>query len=71
MSTLSHHAITVSRNGKHVFTTDSATGHHWTSAYATDLFWLFTAKFPKTDGYDVSMTYWDCSGTPGLTTKND
>lgn len=69
MSAISHYSFTVIYKGKCFFTTDPVWGHHLTKKEAEDRFWMFTAKFPKSDGYDVEMTHWDCSGHPMLNTK--
>lgn len=57
----SHYEINVSKNGKHVFATASRS---LTLEYqARKLYLSMKDKFQESDGYEVSITYWECRGT--------
>lgn len=64
MSHQSHYEINISRNGQHVFAT------HERSLYrkhqANMVFNLLRKKFPKQEGYEVTIIYWEIIGQ-GLT----
>lgn len=57
--------INVSKNGKHVFATDSSIRSYGDDAIV-NLLKLFVEKFPKADGYDVSVTNWFCTSSHPL-----
>ena len=54
--------INVSHNGKHLFAT--AERSLTTRADMEKLYGIFKEKFPETDGYKVSVTYWEKIGQP-------
>lgn len=57
-----YYEINVSLNGKHLFATAerSITDVHKLNA----VYKLFTEKFPKEDGYRITVTKWDKVGKP-------
>lgn len=56
----SHYEINVALNGSHLFAT--ATRSLKTLERAKALAKIFKIKFPESEGYDVSMTHYDCVG---------
>lgn len=55
-----HYEINVSLNGKHFFATSERSAQ--TAHEAKNLMGVFAKKFPETEGFEVSCTYWRCSG---------
>lgn len=62
MSHASHYEIIVSLNGKHLFATAERSITTPDSLDATMR--LFQAKFPASEGFALSATYWVCRGEP-------
>ena len=56
-----HYDICVSMDGKHVFATSPRSAR--TEGEAYDLFGLIRHKFPRSEGYEISVTKWEGSGT--------
>lgn len=56
--------INVTKGGLHVFATDS-TIRSYSASYVSKLVELFKEKFPKEEGYDITVTTWSC-GCPAL-----
>lgn len=50
------------KNGRwrHLFATDTRSLH--TEKDAKELYELFKEKFPESEGYDISVTYWETIG---------
>lgn len=50
------------KNGRwrHLFATDTRSLH--TEGDAEKLYELFKKKFPESEGYDISVTYWETIG---------
>jgi hypothetical protein len=62
MKTGTFFEINVSHNGHGVFATDSSI-RSYTEQHVVDLVKLFKMKFPKDEGYKVSVTCWH-TGSP-------
>ena len=45
---------------RHLFATDTRSLH--TEKDAKELYELFKEKFPESEGYDISVTYWEAIG---------
>lgn len=45
---------------RHLFATDTRSLR--TETEAKELYELFKKKFPKSEGYDISVTYWETIG---------
>ena len=56
----SYYDINVSLNGWHFFGTHPRSLKDEDQAYR--VLEVIKAKFPESEGYEVSMTYWSCSG---------
>lgn len=56
-----HYEINVAYNGRHFF----ATAEHsfTTSEQAKEALRIFTERFPESDGYSITVTYWMASGS--------
>lgn len=52
--------INVAHNGRHFFTTDPESA--WTKEKAKELYETIKKKFPESEGYDISVTYWETIG---------
>ena len=63
----SYYEINVALNGKHLFTT-SLRSYTTESEYEKVLN-IIKEKFPKSEGYVVSATHWNCSGKILYTNK--
>ena len=50
------------KNGRwrHLFATDTRSLH--TEREAKELYELFKEKFPESEGYDITVTYWESLG---------
>lgn len=57
----SHYSINVAKNKKHFFAT--AAHSLTTVGAATEAFGELSKRFPKSEGFDVSITYWEGTGT--------
>lgn len=56
----SYYEIIVSKNGCFIFATDKRSATDiW---QAKKVYKLLKEKFPKSEGYSVNVTYWDCLG---------
>lgn len=55
-----YYEINVSLNGKHFFATDERSIR--TKAKLYDVLEVFMQKFPESEGYNVSVTYWEKLG---------
>lgn len=55
-----YYRINVSKNGRYLFATEQG-GLTW-EGDAKKVTELLKEKFPKSEGYEVSVTYWDCRG---------
>lgn len=64
----SYYEINVALNGKHLFATSERSCT--TRSECEKVFSIIKKKFPKSEGYDVAVTYWDCVGRP-LETKRE
>lgn len=64
----SYYEINVALNGKHLFATSERSCT--TRSECEKVFSIIKKKFPKSEGYDVTVTYWDCIGRP-LETKRE
>lgn len=67
MKTGTFFEINVTNEGRHVFATDS-TIRSYGEPDVEKLLLLFNEKFPKSEGYGVSVTSWRCGGQ-GLSEK--
>lgn len=56
----SHYEINVSKNGLHLFAT--APRSILSEVVAVKMVSLFREKFPESEGYSISMTYWKTEG---------
>lgn len=56
----SHFEINVSHNGRHLFATAPRSGVR--KGDAERVFAEISARFPKTEGFEISVTHWDCVG---------
>lgn len=56
--------INISQKRKHVFATDSSI-RHYSESHIVEMLELFKQRFPKEEGYDISVTTWSC-GCPKL-----
>jgi len=56
----SHYEINVSLRGKHMFAT--AERSCVTAAKAAVLLGVLQERFPVSEGFEVSCTFWDCQG---------
>lgn len=54
--------INVSKNGKHLFATDSSIRSYGDDGIVA-LLELFAQKFPYAEGYEVSVTNWFCTSS--------
>lgn len=63
-----YYEINVALNGKHLFATSERSCT--TRSECEKVFSIIKKKFPKSEGYDVTVTYWDCIGRP-LETKRE
>lgn len=59
MAAASHFSINVSKNGKHVFATQS---EFWSHKQAFELVRLFRSRFLAVEGYEITLSYWECTG---------
>ena len=57
----SYYEINVAKNGRHFFATAERSARD--SGEARQLIDEITKRFPETDGYTVSATYWEARGT--------
>jgi hypothetical protein len=64
MSSPSHYQINVSRYGKFHFSTSEHTGTFQSQEQALAMLDDFRNRFPVDDGYESTLTYWECSGRP-------
>lgn len=56
-----YYEINVSLNGKHFFATaERSIESKWK---LEEVYKVFKGKFPKEEGYEISVTYWKNSGT--------
>lgn len=56
-----YYEINVSLNGKHLFAThERSITDKWK---LEAVYKVFKEKFPKEEGYDIGVTYWEKSGT--------
>lgn len=55
-----YYRINVSRNGMYLFATEQ--GGITSRGHADEVLGLFLEKFPKEQGYNVTMTYWKSKG---------
>lgn len=63
-----YYEINVALNEKHLFATSERSCT--TRSECEKVFSIIKKKFPKSEGYDVTVTYWDCVGRP-LETKRE
>lgn len=59
-----YYRINVSHNGKYLFATEDGSGGSgltWEEE-AKKVFKLFQEKFPKFEGYEINVTYWEGRG---------
>ena len=56
----SYYEINVSKNGSHFFATAERSA--WVENEAAELYAVFSEKFPKSEGYEVSVTLWTAGG---------
>lgn len=59
--------INISFDGEHLFATHERSLTN--EARARQVYNLFLQKFPKSKGYEIEMTLWNCTGTIVETTK--
>jgi len=52
--------INVALNGRHFFATDPESA--WTEEKARELYETIKKKFPESEGYAVTVTYWHSIG---------
>lgn len=57
----SHYEINVSWGGAHFFATHPRSGINLEKIM--EVHQNIVAKFPKSEGYDVTVTRWECSGS--------
>lgn len=55
-----YYEINVSLNGKHFFATDKRS--ITSKSKLEEVYKVFKEKFPKEDGYNISVTYWENIG---------
>ena len=56
----SYYEINISKNGQFVFATAERSATSESSA--KKLFKLLKEKFPESEGYKITITYWECVG---------
>ncbi len=56
-----HYEINVSLNGQHFFATHARSLTR--SSQMVRVYETFLEKFPKSQGFEVEVTRWDCTGT--------
>lgn len=56
----SHYKVNVSKDGKHFFAT--ATRSIVEDTKLTMVFKELITRFPESEGFKVTVTYWSCSG---------
>ena len=64
----SYYEINVALNGKHLFATSERSCT--TKCEYEKVLNILKRKFPEKEGYDITVTYWDCVGRP-LETKRE
>ena len=61
MSCQSPYEINVSKDGKHLFATAPRSGV--ALRHSLEALTEIRSRFPKHEGWEVTMTHWDCKGT--------
>lgn len=56
----SYYEINVSHNGFHLFATAERSIH--TKARAEEVYNIFKEKFPSSEGYQITVTFWSAAG---------
>ena len=56
----SYYELNVAKDGKHLFATAERSAVNFSKA--EELVRLFRKKFPNSEGYEISVTYWKCEG---------
>jgi hypothetical protein len=62
MSAASHYQINVSQSGSHYFSTSAEHGHFLSEYEAEKMVRDFRERFPESEGFEVTCTYWECRG---------
>ena len=57
-----YYEINVAKNGQHLFATAERSIPSYDIKKFEEVYTLFCKKFPESEGYEISVTLWKCSG---------